>query len=159
VMFATLNTGTANRALATADLNIPDTDTTGACGLHAVVNSKNQTTEYTENPDFDSVSFLSVSSVFSVVNSSAAKPPAPGVLDGTQGFDAGFGYQSSGVNGGDSLSSLGASRSPLTALRGSSDPAPAQQPAGLQRVADLQAVDDFWSSVAAAALDGLKWPG
>jgi hypothetical protein len=35
VMFATLNIGTTNRALAVADLNVPDTDTTGACGLHA----------------------------------------------------------------------------------------------------------------------------
>ncbi|HEV2950414.1 MAG TPA: PxKF domain-containing protein, partial [Gemmataceae bacterium] len=34
VMFATLNVGTANRALAVADLNVPDTGT-GACGLHA----------------------------------------------------------------------------------------------------------------------------
>jgi len=33
-MFATLNLGTANRALAVADLNVPDTGT-GACGLHA----------------------------------------------------------------------------------------------------------------------------
>jgi hypothetical protein len=35
VMYATLNTGTVNRALTAADLNVPDTDTTGACGLHA----------------------------------------------------------------------------------------------------------------------------
>jgi hypothetical protein len=35
VMYATLNTGTVNRSLATADLNVPDSDTTGACGLHA----------------------------------------------------------------------------------------------------------------------------
>jgi hypothetical protein len=32
VMFATLNTG---RGLAVADLNVPDSDTGGACGLHA----------------------------------------------------------------------------------------------------------------------------
>jgi hypothetical protein len=36
VMYATLNTGTANRSLTTADLNVPDTGTSGACGLHAV---------------------------------------------------------------------------------------------------------------------------
>jgi hypothetical protein len=35
VMYATLNTGTVNRTLTTADLNVADTDTTGACGLHA----------------------------------------------------------------------------------------------------------------------------
>jgi hypothetical protein len=35
VMFATLNAGTANRVLTTADLNVPDTGTGGACGLHA----------------------------------------------------------------------------------------------------------------------------
>jgi hypothetical protein len=35
VMFATLNAGTANHALTKADLNVPDSDTTGACGLHA----------------------------------------------------------------------------------------------------------------------------
>ncbi len=35
VMYATLNTGTVNRTLATADLNVADSDTTGACGLHA----------------------------------------------------------------------------------------------------------------------------
>jgi len=35
VMFATLNTGAVNRTLTTADLNVPDSDTTGACGLHA----------------------------------------------------------------------------------------------------------------------------
>jgi hypothetical protein len=37
VMYATLNTGTVNRSLKTADLNVPDSDTTGACGLHAAV--------------------------------------------------------------------------------------------------------------------------
>jgi hypothetical protein len=37
VMYATLNTGTVNRTLTTADLNVADTDTTGACGLHAVL--------------------------------------------------------------------------------------------------------------------------
>jgi hypothetical protein len=35
VMYATLNTGTVNRSLNTVDLNVPDSDTTGACGLHA----------------------------------------------------------------------------------------------------------------------------
>src|SRR5262249_40577882 len=35
VMYATLNTGTVNRSLTTADLNVADSDTTGACGLHA----------------------------------------------------------------------------------------------------------------------------
>jgi hypothetical protein len=35
VMYATLNMGTVNRSLAIADLNVPDSDTTGACGLHA----------------------------------------------------------------------------------------------------------------------------
>jgi hypothetical protein len=35
VMYATLNTGSVNRSLATADLNVADSDTTGACGLHA----------------------------------------------------------------------------------------------------------------------------
>jgi hypothetical protein len=34
VMYATLNAGTVNRTLTTADLNVPDTGTTGACGLH-----------------------------------------------------------------------------------------------------------------------------
>jgi hypothetical protein len=37
VMYATLNTGTVNRTLTTADLKVPDTGTTGACGLHAGV--------------------------------------------------------------------------------------------------------------------------
>jgi hypothetical protein len=37
VMYATLNTGTVNRTLTTADLNVPDTGTNGACGLHAAV--------------------------------------------------------------------------------------------------------------------------
>jgi hypothetical protein len=37
VMYATLNTGTVKRSLTTADLNVPDSDTTGACGVHAVV--------------------------------------------------------------------------------------------------------------------------
>jgi hypothetical protein len=36
VMYATLNTGTVNRTLTTADLNVADSDTTGACGLHVV---------------------------------------------------------------------------------------------------------------------------
>jgi hypothetical protein len=34
-MYATLNTGTVNRILTTDDLNVADTDATGACGLHA----------------------------------------------------------------------------------------------------------------------------
>jgi predicted outer membrane repeat protein len=37
VMYATLNTGSVNRSLKTADLNVADSDTTGACGLHAAV--------------------------------------------------------------------------------------------------------------------------
>jgi hypothetical protein len=36
VMYATLNAGAVNRTLTTADLNVADSDTTGACGLHAV---------------------------------------------------------------------------------------------------------------------------
>jgi parallel beta-helix repeat protein len=36
VMYATLAPGTAKRVLATADLNVPDTDN-GACGLHAAL--------------------------------------------------------------------------------------------------------------------------
>jgi hypothetical protein len=35
-MYATLNTGTVNRTLTAADLNVADSDTTGACGLHVV---------------------------------------------------------------------------------------------------------------------------
>jgi hypothetical protein len=35
VMYATLNANMVNRALTPADLNVPDSDTTGACGLHA----------------------------------------------------------------------------------------------------------------------------
>jgi hypothetical protein len=35
VMYSTLNTGTVNRTLTTVDLNVADSDTTGACGLHA----------------------------------------------------------------------------------------------------------------------------
>jgi hypothetical protein len=37
VMYATLNTGTVNRSLTVADLNVADSDTTGACGLRALV--------------------------------------------------------------------------------------------------------------------------
>jgi hypothetical protein len=37
VMYAMLNTGTVNRSLTTADLNVQDSDTTGACGLHAAM--------------------------------------------------------------------------------------------------------------------------
>jgi hypothetical protein len=39
VMYATLNTGTVNRSLTTADLNVPDSDAGGACGLHAALPS------------------------------------------------------------------------------------------------------------------------
>jgi hypothetical protein len=35
VMYAMLNPGTVNRSLTAADLNVPDSDTSGACGLHA----------------------------------------------------------------------------------------------------------------------------
>jgi hypothetical protein len=35
VMYSTLVIGTANRTLSTADLNVPDSDVIGACGLHA----------------------------------------------------------------------------------------------------------------------------
>jgi hypothetical protein len=37
VMHATLNPGEVKRALTGADLNVPDTDTGGACGLHAAL--------------------------------------------------------------------------------------------------------------------------
>src|SRR5260370_32243065 len=36
VMYASLGTDVVKRTLVTADLNVPDSDTTGACGLHAV---------------------------------------------------------------------------------------------------------------------------
>lgn len=39
VMYATLNTGTVNRSMTTADLNVPDSDTGGACG-HTVAASE-----------------------------------------------------------------------------------------------------------------------
>jgi uncharacterized repeat protein (TIGR03803 family) len=39
VMYAMLNTGTENRSLSTADLNVPDSDSTGACGLHVAPQS------------------------------------------------------------------------------------------------------------------------
>src|SRR5262245_4150981 len=39
VMYATLNAGTVNRNLTTADLNVADSDTGGACGLHAAIMS------------------------------------------------------------------------------------------------------------------------
>jgi hypothetical protein len=42
VMYATLNTGAVNRTLTTADLNVPDTGTSGACGLHAVGHDSNR---------------------------------------------------------------------------------------------------------------------
>jgi hypothetical protein len=57
VMFATLNAGTANCALAVADLNVPDSGTGGACGLHAASNanfqepiSKNQIRKSKDQP-------------------------------------------------------------------------------------------------------------
>jgi hypothetical protein len=37
VMYATLNNGAVNRTLTTADLNVADSDTTGACGLRAAI--------------------------------------------------------------------------------------------------------------------------
>jgi hypothetical protein len=37
VMYATLDTGSVNRTLTTADLNVADSNTTGACGLHAAL--------------------------------------------------------------------------------------------------------------------------
>jgi hypothetical protein len=43
VMYATLNTGTVNRTLSAADLNVADTDTSGACGLHAAVPGASRT--------------------------------------------------------------------------------------------------------------------
>jgi hypothetical protein len=43
VMYATLGTGVTDRVLTTADLNVPDTDNTGACGLHAAVPSSGET--------------------------------------------------------------------------------------------------------------------
>jgi hypothetical protein len=73
VMYATLTTGTTSRALAAADLNVPDNDTGGACGLRAASASqlrpivKPLTTDSTDHTDFESLSFLSVFCVSSVV--------------------------------------------------------------------------------------------
>jgi Bacterial Ig domain/FG-GAP-like repeat/Matrixin/FG-GAP repeat/PKD domain len=39
IMYASLNTGTVNRSLTTADLNVADTDN-GACGLHAATTAR-----------------------------------------------------------------------------------------------------------------------
>src|SRR5262249_2866811 len=44
VMYATLNVGTVNRTLTTADLNVADSDTTGACALHAAIGPSSATT-------------------------------------------------------------------------------------------------------------------
>jgi hypothetical protein len=49
VMYATLNTGSVNRTLTTADLNVADNETTGACGLHAAATP-------TQSVDFSSAS-------------------------------------------------------------------------------------------------------
>jgi hypothetical protein len=50
VMYATLNNGAVNRSLKTADLNVPDTCTTGACGLHAAVEVGR-----VSNPSYDGI--------------------------------------------------------------------------------------------------------
>jgi hypothetical protein len=59
-MYATLNAGTVNRSLTTADLNVPDSDTTGACGLHAAVvdvgrisNPSEENVGRIENPSYE----------------------------------------------------------------------------------------------------------
>jgi len=83
VMYATLNTGTANRALSVADLNVPDTGTTGACGLHAATETRflqetgfltAGTPASTDHTDFVPQSFLSVASESSVVENGQAAP-------------------------------------------------------------------------------------
>jgi hypothetical protein len=50
VMYATLNTGTVNRSLTTADLNVPDSNATGACGLHAAAGSADGTPDALQAP-------------------------------------------------------------------------------------------------------------
>jgi uncharacterized repeat protein (TIGR03803 family) len=50
VMYATLNSGAVNRTLTTADLNVADTGTTGACGLHAAVDVGR-----ISNPSYDEI--------------------------------------------------------------------------------------------------------
>jgi hypothetical protein len=46
VMYATLNTGAVNRGLTAADLNVPDSDTSGACGLHADIVGRSANPSY-----------------------------------------------------------------------------------------------------------------
>jgi hypothetical protein len=53
VMLATLNAGTANRALTVADLNVPDTGTGGACGLHAAVTPEGEVLARVAGPSTD----------------------------------------------------------------------------------------------------------
>jgi hypothetical protein len=55
VMVATLNTGTASRVLTVADLNVADSDSTGACGLHVVpASAKEMDNYFTPVPSFGS---------------------------------------------------------------------------------------------------------
>jgi hypothetical protein len=76
VMYATLNTGAVNRTLTAADLNVPDSDTTGACGLHVAIEVGR-----VSNPSYDEAGRDAVFALFgngpsaSSVNQ-IAQPPA-----------------------------------------------------------------------------------
>src|SRR5262249_5073827 len=73
VMYATLNSGAVNRSLTTADLNVVDTGTTGACGLHAAAASSPVSaleTEFVsgdEKPGFQGRNRVDSDSVFALL--------------------------------------------------------------------------------------------
>jgi hypothetical protein len=87
-MYATLNTGTVNRSLTTADLTVPDSNMTGACGLHAVTipvpaAEVSPTSLALKSPDRDAFFALAT-------NSTAANAFAPTALFQTLALDAVF---------------------------------------------------------------------
>src|SRR5262249_28915582 len=132
VMYATLNTGTVNRSLTTADLNVADSDTTGACGLHLAPASPSAV-------GFSITPFSSLG-VSNDCNQNLQSSSSAEVREG--GLSAVLADWPSALN------LLGQATSQLNAEKASLNHS------SLSRIEEL---DDFWSSFAdGIALDGMS---
>jgi hypothetical protein len=94
VMYAMLNSGEVNRSLKAADLNVPDTDTTGACGLHAAVASNPVSALETgflasnEKPGFQGRNRVETGSALDLFFALLPKSVSAGALPSTAMFQA-----------------------------------------------------------------------
>jgi hypothetical protein len=116
VMYATLAPGTARRALATADLNVPDTDG-AACGLHAVLPVTPSVAPTLASAGTDAMPFLTpipatVSKAGAKLAGDFTSPGVAGLVESVGPASVAMGVTARGAQAGPSLSAAAVSGDP-----------------------------------------------